>query len=293
MTKEPLKILQDTLFEKKFPLDDKYIDSVPDVVYHYSNITAFINILQNKCLWASRAEFLNDATEFRFGQQICRREMDRLASTNSDYIEFIRKLQSAIDFEVNSPFVTCFCKDGDLLSQWRGYSSHGQGISVGFETGVLRRINSARLNKVVYEPRDQADFIFEQIKALADSFLTVGIDLDNADNFRALIGYTGAIERYCVLMKDAAFREENELRLNVADYYVETNGLPVKFRVRNNLVVPYLELDLADNWPALIREIIIGPGPDPELRYKNIMHFLNMLGLNKVSVNLSKCQYRL
>ncbi len=111
MTEEPLKILQVAYFAKKFPLDAKYIESVPDVVYHYTNIDAFINILQNKSLWASRAEFRNDATEFRFGQQICRREtVDRLVSTNSKYAKFIQKLQGAIDFEVNSPFVACFCK---------------------------------------------------------------------------------------------------------------------------------------------------------------------------------------
>ena len=29
-------------------------------------------------------------------------------------------------------FVVCFCEDGDVLSQWRGYADNGKGCSLGF-----------------------------------------------------------------------------------------------------------------------------------------------------------------
>jgi hypothetical protein len=36
--------------------------------------------------------------------------------------------------------VICFCKDGYLLSQWRGYGGDGYGYSLGFETSRLKEL---------------------------------------------------------------------------------------------------------------------------------------------------------
>lgn len=134
--------------------------------------------------------------------------------------------------------------------------------------------------------------MFGQLEALADSFLAAGIDLNDAAMFTKLVGYTGQIERYCVLMKDIAFCEEKESRLDVMDYRVTDAKIPVRFRERNNLIVPYVEIGMKQCWPSVIKEIIIGPGPDPELRRINMKHFLDLQGVPNVPVNLSKCQYR-
>ena len=105
-----------------------------------------------------------------------------------------------------------------------------------------------------------------------------------------LVGYTGALERSAAIMKDAAFREESETRIFVPDYNVDVSK--IKFRPRNNLVIPYIELGFEPILPLAISNIIIGPGPDPETRKKNIEHFLALNKLDDVEVRTSKCQLR-
>ncbi len=41
----------------------------PDVLFHYTNAAGLIGIVQEEVLWASDAEFLNDAQETRYGRE--------------------------------------------------------------------------------------------------------------------------------------------------------------------------------------------------------------------------------
>lgn len=38
-----------------------------------------------------------------------------------------------------TPYVCCFSREGDLLSQWRAYADDGAGFSVGFTSSWLNR----------------------------------------------------------------------------------------------------------------------------------------------------------
>ena len=92
----------------------KYIDEILDICrrkgteefqdvnrqyYHYTSIPKLFSVLEGDSLWASNIRFSNDEMEEKIlGEQemICR----------DDY-------------------VLCFCGEGDLLSQWRGYCNKG------------------------------------------------------------------------------------------------------------------------------------------------------------------------
>jgi|GEM_PF-6150883 hypothetical protein len=76
MGKDPLELFKAVYYDKVFALDAKHLGAAPSIVYHYTNTASFMSIIQNKTLWASRAEFLNDAQEFRYGQNICKREIE-------------------------------------------------------------------------------------------------------------------------------------------------------------------------------------------------------------------------
>jgi hypothetical protein len=155
----------------------------------------------------------------------------------------------------------------------------------------LGKAKKAQLYKVVYQPDRQAEFLFSEIKLLADSFLAVGFDLADNEVFMHLVGHTGMIEEHCALIKDVAFREESELRLVVPNFNVKSGGYKIMFRARNNLIVPYIEIDLSTSWNTSVTEIVIGPGPDRDVRQKNIEHFLRQIDLG-VPVRFSSCQFR-
>src|SRR5262249_23286529 len=169
-------IFDDIYFGKLFELEGRFITKIPPIIYHYTSLSSFLQILQAKKPWASRSEFLNDATEFRYDQQIVSEQIDALEKHNSKYKLFCYKLRQALEGEPDAPFISCFCQDGDLLSQWRGYSSHGQGICIGFHSEKLQRLKKVTLCNVIYEPTQQINFMFSHLKLLADSLLAAGFD---------------------------------------------------------------------------------------------------------------------
>src|SRR5712691_7887648 len=62
--------------------------------------------------------------------------------------------------------ITCFCENGDLLSQWRGYSAHGYGYSLGFDTTILRERAASSgfiLGRCIYDPMVQDKIINEAV----------------------------------------------------------------------------------------------------------------------------------
>ncbi|WP_346867458.1 DUF2971 domain-containing protein [Clostridium sp. UBA1353] len=47
----------------------------------------------------------------------------------------------------SSIYITCFSRNGDLLSQWRAYGDNGKGVSIGFNSKLISKAIS-RKNKV-------------------------------------------------------------------------------------------------------------------------------------------------
>jgi hypothetical protein len=285
------KTVWDHYFNKIWSLQQGYFGNPPKNIYHYTNVSAFMGIVLNKALWASRAEFLNDDKEFRYGQEMCETAIRQLISLDRKYEKFGNMLREAFVSSISSPFITCFCQDGDLLSQWRGYSRHGQGLSVAFDPVVLHRIKYVFVHNVLYEPKRQLEFMSNCVRQIADSFLEFKVNLDDPEVLRELVGYTASLDRYCALMKDAAFSEERESRIVIGGFH--TRGkLDVLFRERNNLIVPYVNVRVEESWESVIKEVIVGPGPEPDLRAANLRHFLDLQGLSNVVVRASACQFR-
>jgi hypothetical protein len=288
--KDRFEAVDKAYYDKYFPFEKNFITKIPSTIYHYTNISSFISIVGGKSLWASRAEFLNDATEFRYGLEICRAAAEKISELGAPYSAFVSHLRRAMERGSKSPFVTCFCRDGDLLSQWRAYSSHGQGLSIGFRSEALVKVPYAHIRNIIYDHQAQIDFFSGHIKILADIFAESGVDFDDPEAFRELVGHTGTLERSAAIMKDYAFREESETRIFISNYNVR-NEL-IRFRPRNNLVIPYIDLNLEPLWQSTINDIVIGPGPDPETRRQNIDHFLELNKLDHIVVKTSKCQLR-
>jgi hypothetical protein len=82
-------------------------------------------------------------------------------------------------------FMACFCENGDLLSQWRGYGSLGGGFSLGFKAKQLKNrlwkysgINEGRgFFKVLYgfaEEREWRLVIFRKLDHQSLKFRSAG-----------------------------------------------------------------------------------------------------------------------
>jgi hypothetical protein len=141
----------------------------PEFLYHYTGQTGFLGIIQGEELHATKIQFMNDSTEFSATLSLTRELLRTLKPPNAlsqkslIYTAFEQSLQGLEDINI---FAACFCEDGDLLSQWRGYTGASGGYAVGFDTTLLRKIivdDGFTLSRCVYDIEFQKIILTEAI----------------------------------------------------------------------------------------------------------------------------------
>jgi hypothetical protein len=94
------------------------------------------------------------------------------------------------------------------------------------------------------------------------------------------------------LFKHRAFEDETEWRLIVRQSTEKPE--PVLFRQGRSTLVPYLSLPLTKEGQEGIglAEVLVGPGPLPELARDAVKHMLSVQGVNVQQINMSANPYR-
>ncbi|MET8430087.1 DUF2971 domain-containing protein [Nocardia sp. NPDC004860] len=298
---------------------------MPDSLYHYTTAAGLLGILEpvpntedlglaidttserSFSLWATDARYLNDSAELTHAA-------DKLAGAiinelqhvdDGDRKERLRQLAEQIrkgDFTeddgqvtrlTHTAYVACFCTDGDLLSQWRGYGANGGGYSVEFDSKVLRDILvpalragsttvgyqiGTNLVKVNYDLDDQ------ELRAAAKQIV-------ESDPGWELSRAVGVLAQF----KHDAFSEEDEWRLihPAGDFYA-----PLQFRPGPNGIVPFIKLirpqpfDSRVFVPSAIKSVTVGPGPDQSLREEAVRQLLAQRGFFDTEVKPSRATYK-
>lgn len=302
-----------------------------DRLYHYTDANALMNILNPpsgpSVLRASEAIFLNDSQELTFALQHLAKQLDSFAAelpadaraddeppSAESYWKAVALKTSAglsrlLDDDLNTlrAFVSCFCKDGDLLSQWRSYGRGG--FSIGFDPAMLQNLTPAGYDPpetsnryLLFGPTvrlEQVRYVSDADKSVDDSIVTTilppthhpahgGMDI--------ILSEREAIYQLCQI-KHFAFHEEQESRLiyvarreDRGDGSEDSRYRPsVQFRSGPLTVVPYIEL-IFD--PVAIKEIYVGPGGEQELRLKAIKRFLHEINRDDIELKLSDAHYR-
>jgi hypothetical protein len=102
----------------------------PDQLYHYTDQTGLLDILNTGELWATKVQYMNDATEFGLAVDLAKSRLEERIRkfSNGDRCELLRTIADGLSgiARVNVCSVS-FCENPDLLSQWRGYSGAGGG----------------------------------------------------------------------------------------------------------------------------------------------------------------------
>lgn len=237
-------------------------DDVPDRLWHYTTTDGLLGILGTGKMWATDAMYLNDSRELLEGADRLAWEAATAVADPTPNPSQVRRLwldlhrvlgaDATVKLPEQGPYVACFCSEGDLLSQWRGYAS-GSGFAIGFTgPGLQTLAESLRgtLLKVVYDtPKSGDDALFRS------SALTVG------ESGRHIIPAPEDLARF----KHRAFREEQEWRLVVSEgsALAPQGKLAPLFRPGVLGVTPYIQIELG---PDSLVEVMVGPGGDQELR---------------------------
>lgn len=311
---------------------------MPDVLYHYTDTAGLLGILSNPVsfpgtdkgvfatetgatfgtLWATDARYLNDAQELTYGAEILavRLEAAARASTTPTVIDRLQELAGDVRtgrFELtrigsggnkSRPHVTCFCKSGNLLSQWRGYGDGGGGYAIGFSKSAFDDfilIDGHRLqtephfavtpvlspSEVYYGTAEAASFLDRAARSVAGA---LEADASGTESFTWPDTFRGICTQWLAQVKHDAFREEAEWRLIVDRVGIDHT----EFRAGRIGLVPYqkLHFPIASSGVSSISEIVVGPGGERELRKESLVRLLAKIGSSGTKVSLSNAPFR-
>jgi hypothetical protein len=252
--------------------------TAPDILYHYTTISGLIGIVTHRELWASDCQFLNDGTELSYASDIFFAEVAKLNLPPIDGGGYFLAGPSLKHFRM---FITCFCEDSDLLSQWRGYGAD-QGYALGFDAKQLQALNFGELVQVQYGITNPAEYFAEELDWASRPASHPGM----AEWFRS-----EWLQQRLARVKHPGFTEEHEWRIlkQISTHDLKESNMSVSFRPSSMGPIAYIVIPFPTQ---CLREIMIGPGSHSETRKNAIVDMLNYHGLEQVNVSISKIPFR-
>jgi hypothetical protein len=283
-------------------------DELPGRVYHYISTDGLLGILGSGQLRATDLRYLNDTSELHFGLTEMLRAYETVSQVPSRRVSLTDQLAELYGIKDWQPIgalplsgvsglprerfdpvanaivnsledsiiigVACFCGEGDLLSQWRGYSIGG--YALGFDAHALRGVVKdlyLPLAPVVYG-RPPVRKILRSVSERADELLD-----DESKRQRGLIrtAVTLPLLGFAAQIKHPTFDSEKELRLGE----VALAESPLwQFRSGALGVIPYVDIDLRQAGTELmpLREVCLAPGPEVALRETAVRALLRSKG---------------
>ncbi|GEM_PF-530691 len=272
------------------------------IIYHYTKPSGLRGILNERAIYATDYRFLNDRSELKVAPQLANdilfNKLKRNEIPELLYIALKKAVNKVKDFSV---YIVSFSEVGNLLSQWRAYSSP-QGYSLGFEAllGSYIAFNSEPytvFSKCIYSRSKQKRLIKEAINFLLERW-----DENNREEiFLTMIetAFKDFIYHASCFFKDSAFREEREWRIAVL---VESKRIEdvdnthlikpeIHFRQAESSIVPYMKIPLTfpkvpihnetENIEKVFRleKIIVGPSNKIENQYEAVNMLVKELGV--------------
>jgi Protein of unknown function (DUF2971) len=230
------------MFEKTFSPK-----GTPTRLYHYTNAHGLLGILKSKALWATDVHLLNDRWELTYGHDFIQRFLEERNTKLSGI--FTDKMPP--DKHEASLYSTCFCENGDLLSQWRGYSGKADGYSIAFDFDAIKATPNVILFKILYRADEQLRMIASYFEELEGVFTGMDLPTEQGTNLlrTALDTFWGLALRF----KHPSFEEESEWRILAG----AVSKFEENFRVSGGHVLPYVEIPYN---PAGLTEVCQGPG---------------------------------
>jgi len=297
-------------------------DPSPETIYHYTSLQGLKSIIETQKIYCTNINFLNDKKEYKYGVDLIRCIIENFKGEDSNIL-ILKMVEENIDLIFNSErYVTCFSKNGDLLSQWRAYANHGKGVAIGFDFKLFATTTQQVLRRkhIVYDQEYQNKRIKEVIQIIIQFYEKRKDMIDWEDSTyeksvaKIVIKYLEDIIAY---YKHPSFSEEQEYRFQYEIDSINTHkgDEEILFRTSDTMLIPYIELHPQYNmfienktkgkcddhspYPShLIRQfpinkLIIGPSLDYEAVKLGIKELLRKNDYKDVAFEESKIPYRI
>lgn len=283
--------------ERSYDIDD------PNLVWHYTSLSALIPILKNNSLLATEVNFQNDPHEERAATNLLQKlllkvgEQDGLNDFPHAATSILRGMEalSPWDFNAdrllrNARFVLCASLNGDSLYAWRTYGSVGSvGCAIGLDRtrplGVIGSISSDEVTPW----RDVLYFTDDLDSDLLAAFTKFGEEWKDAERPLGQSNQTGILidglsklwPEVRARAKHVSYRDEEEARVTV----VAPHSTVVDFKDGRFGPRPHVRLGASNEWgtrslgtdPLPIRSVRLGPDA-PDAAFDSVKWLLAMNG---------------
>ncbi|MEM9758147.1 MAG: DUF2971 domain-containing protein [Pseudomonadota bacterium] len=249
-----------------------------ETLYHYTSLSGMMGIIGSRELRASDIRYMNDSAELRHTLDLLNKQVTRRILSGVDRPEHLSAFLDWLGrLIVSGPmlFGASFRANGNLLSQWRGYSVHGKGVSLGFDPRDITRraeLQGFSIGRCIYDPQEQAQLIEEVIDAVETLGLNQRAAATPSQRFEHI---AEDLLRIAAVLKHPAFEEEQEWRL-VSPMISGSQHAAVHFREGSSMLVPYYAFRLADEDALGVRlnHAYIGPSSNAELSMHSLRLYL-------------------
>ena len=280
----------------------------PRYLYHYTNAQGLLGMLQSNRIWATNSRFMNDPTEIAYATRLVREIMESVLLKEDT--RWLSKLKDSVSNFLNEyensakVYIACFCTQGDLLSQWRGYGAVGGGYAVWFSGRHIgaQEVTSFDqpepiLRKVIYDRRTQERIVSDWLRGLS---ILEQARRKKPSQTKALQRSNEAWGTFNMFLseclncfKDPAYQEEQEWRVIQFGRINLQDVLKASFRTGGARVVPYVELDFRPakgsyrgKLPAKL--IRYGPTLDPRVTERSLRLLCEACGYNERRLTIKR-----
>lgn len=277
-------------------IDSFFSPTADRTLYHYTGIRSLLGIVDSRAVWASHIYYLNDSKEILHACEVLGRLLAKNESVGDtaerEFMKQFGEWLGSFRRDAFHIFVFSLSEERSLLSQWRSYTPHGKGVSLGFSPAVLNHVLTKpgfRVARCLYTETEHEELMRSLLERM---LITFRQRLSSLDTTKAHLSqkYHPFLEEFrndllqvLAIVKHSAFREEKEWRV-VSPYFPKYTVTDVKFREGTSMLLPYTELQL----PAkgnLFEEVILGPSQDTNLSFSALSAYLSNRGVCNRTVN--------
>ena len=257
------------------------------LVVHYTDVTACRSILQTGAIWLTDIRYLNDEHEYINGENFIRQIFKaRALADGADGTTVVKFFEECVTSgrDDSYTFVGSFSNRTDSLSQWRSYCPRSGGVALEFDESAI----AMKLHECLYADAGKA----QEANSLYDLALkTFRLHGDKSRLF-------GTIWANIAKFKHSAFEDESERRVLIFQRRQQAATTKrLRFRTKENLVIPYQEFDVDLSKLLSVR---IGPCAYPDLAKSSMRNLIDALAFDashkfhalRPTVALSTVPYR-
>jgi hypothetical protein len=244
-------------------------------LYHYTCLDSLVNILKTNALWGTNCEYMNDLQELKDIEKTYDYLFETEEGINKKYISSLKQmmLEKLIDSRRKQTYIISFTKNNDSIAMWKIYGKNG--IVLEFDISAMKNI--AKRNKIAIIDKNGihkkistgnvfGETIYndsEIIKLIRASMSQLYRMYEKGIKNKVMEIYvhgilTDTLMKMFYLKKDINFSYEQEYRIAIT---LEDNdvGKVESFRVKNELIIPYIIVEFKNKNIIPLKSITINP----------------------------------